>query len=407
MNYQELIHTYIDGGLQAHEEAELFSEMSHNSQLRIEFQEQMRLHRLAHSDMAATAVPPDITSSVFDTLGMPLPSTEAVVTNIETKSTTGKFPFIPVIYTALLSSLISAGIMYYFMSNNNATSISTQTITEWNKEQTKEDQQGNKGSKAVDGDTHKEQKIQHIPKIVYRYIDRESEPSRNTDIVQDTVKVSENISEQIKEEGVPDIYISNAQTQLPDMRFSSKNNTAPLVAKHNSLSTLLENSEIQNFSIIVRSMPIARYLPSVDLPNQNIPDINNIGIGLHYDLSENHSLGIEGGRELFSQEFTRVLGNQTVIYRQNPSLYWYGIAYRFSASDLSIGDGWLTPYAQGFAGWAQNGPLVKLAGGLRLLPETRISLFAGLEFSRLYYPVQAVYFSAEKYSFVAGASIRF
>ncbi len=406
MNYQELIHTYIEGDLSVQEESELFAEMSRNGELRTEFQGQMRLHKLAHSDMASTTVPPDITSSVFDTLGIPLPSTEAVIVSTNTEPTMGKFPFIPVIYTALLSSLISVGIMYYFM-NNNDTSKPPQRITEVNNRAVQGELPVLSNSGKQYDEFKKEKNEQQIPHIVYRHIERETNPSQNSNIVEDTTVINDNIPEQIKEEVVPDIYISNAQTQLPDIRFSAKNNTAPLVAKHNSLSTLLENSEIQNFSIIVRSMPIARYLPSVDLPNQNIPDINNIGIGLHYDLSEDHSLGIEGGRELFSQEFTRVLGNQTVIYRQNPSLYWYGIAYRFSASDLSIGDGWLTPYAQGFAGWAQNGPLVKLAGGLRLLPETRVSLFAGLEFSRLYYPVQAVYFSAEKYSFVAGASIRF
>lgn len=415
MNYQELIHTYIEGDLSAQEESELFAEMSRNGELRTEFQEQMRLHKLAHSDMAATVVPPDITSSVFETLGIPIDtvSTTAVMTST-TKTGT---PFLPIVFTAILSSLIAVGIAYYFMKDNTNTQQSDGEILNVRNNQQKEDTviteqktPNNPMTNKVEGNSK--------PLIVYRYI---SEQKDKNDLSKKQLfnQLSENkhdslsqnqLSEQSSESvtnavNTPNITHTQSQALMPSVvQNNSRNNVVSAIPHPFIFTTDTEN---KMFSLVIRSMPLARTTPDIDIPNQTSPDINNIALGLYYDLSEDHSVGIEGGRELYTQEFTRSFGNQTVIYRQLPSLYWYGLSYRFSATDLSIGNGWFVPYIQSFVGWAQNGPLAKVSGGFRLMPENPISLFAGIEASRLYYPVQAVYFHSDKYSITAGATIRF
>lgn len=409
MNYQELIHKYIDGDLSAEEETQFFSEMSSNGNMRTEFQEQMRLHRLAHSDMAATSVPPELTSSVFGSLGVPLPEIPVENTAVSSASATGKFPLIPVLYTAILTSLLTFGIAYYFLNKGNEQSITFTSPSKKNDKRVFAENNSTDNTLLTEIDENKKEKAnEKVPTIVYRYIQNPetthiNEPIHNN-VEKDSVEKESDEVPIYTDEG---ISISNVYSKNVSNTPFDRNNIKPLFAENRTLFDNVLNTESKQFSIVFRSMPFARFTPTIDLAKESAPDINNIGMGLYYDMSDDHALGIEIGREIFAQEFTRSISNQTVIYRQNPSLYWYGISYRFSASDLSIGEGWLTPYLQGFAGWAQNGPIVKLSGGFRFLPENQISLFAGIEASRLYFPVQAVYFFSDKYSITAGASVRF
>lgn len=451
MNHQLLIHDYIDGTLDAVQEDILFAQMAENQSLRAELNEQMRLHRLAKSDMAATSVPPDITASVFGGLGIPLPA--------ETPP-----PASPLFYgwgkwlslatAAILSSVLTVVVLTGWWNSTEQHTIpqSESHITPEPSATT-----GANTSAALplpspireSGTTH--------PKR-YNYHDNESASSGRTKegsffssrssrvrnssssaafLKSHTAREKRNtLHEAIQEELALDASYDAAKSAMENIESSTterreqtvlvpelsspslkqEGSGAPSTARPAYLHTIPYSAplyiqpsgltESKGLSLMLRGMPFAIFTPNISAISASKPDVNNIGAGLYYAIGDDHEFGIEVGRESYIQQYTRSIGGQSFEYRQNPALYFYGLSYRYTPSFLRIGDDWAGIYVQGAAAWAQNGPLFRGGGGIILLPQSRISLFGGGEYSYLYYPVQSTYFSSSKIAFTFGAALR-
>jgi hypothetical protein len=73
MTYERLIHEYLDEGLNEEMQQQLFSQLSLDESLRLEFNKQMKLHLLAKEDFEANAPSIELTNKVFQSAGFSVP----------------------------------------------------------------------------------------------------------------------------------------------------------------------------------------------------------------------------------------------------------------------------------------------------------------------------------------------
>ena len=127
----------------------------------------------------------------------------------------------------------------------------------------------------------------------------------------------------------------------------------------NSQLYLIEKSKI-NFQLkILNSVGSS---PNVSIGN-NANLYDNFSISGWYQINPFISVGIEGGKEQFSQEFST---KNNLVYQQRPGLIWYGASFRYSAKELII-PYFIYPYFQMFAGATTIGPLFKPQAGWYLI----------------------------------------
>jgi len=129
-------------------------------------------------------------------------------------------------------------------------------------------------------------------------------------------------------------------------------------------------------------------------------------LGIHYRLSDDHILGIDGGMERLSQEFTRVDFGVPTVYRQAPVIPWVGITYRLDVNDARLFSS-VVPSASVTAAWTQIGPMARAQALLRFTPESRMSIFLGVEGSLTAYPIQSTFFTTSILQVTYGISYRF
>ncbi len=139
---------------------------------------------------------------------------------------------------------------------------------------------------------------------------------------------------------------------------------------------------------------MSRSFPEIPLPSQISPSISAFNITGYYNLDENHSLGISFGREAFGQEFLEHRDGKPYMIRQNPMLWWYGLAYKYEP-DINI-FGFIRPYGSMFLGHGTVGPLGRIGLGIILYPDSPVSLLAGFEGSVLAYPVENTFYFTKK-----------
>ncbi|MBI3257901.1 MAG: hypothetical protein HYZ54_00220 [Ignavibacteriae bacterium] len=185
--------------------------------------------------------------------------------------------------------------------------------------------------------------------------------------------------------------------------FPVSNSIASFQNMNNVASLLLQPDDLLGITVEGYGISKISSFPNLSDNSVSLPFLSNLSTSVLYAISEHHAVGLAGGREVFHEDFTRDSYGQSFSYSQSPSLWWYGFAYRYSFSDIGIRG--LNPFIQGFAGWAQNGPLGKLTVGIRYTPEQRISFILGAEGSYLVYPVGGKYFTTQKVAFTYGMSV--
>lgn len=407
MLYGKLIHDYLDGTLESTEEDMLFAEMSANLEVRREFQLQTKLNSAIKKDMSLATTPVDATQAVFASLGFAIPSAN-IQGNIAMPPNSAKAgfwtKFYPHIITALLSGLVTA-IMFLWLSPNE---LDTKILMEDMARFSAPPVQQPLTSEITDRNAIK---IVEIPgKTVSIPVVRSFEiPDRQTKAkTENTVMSSE----------IPSEVNTPVETQINSQEISRSSviQKSPVITTTSTPSTIplykiMDDVHPTDFlpdellGIIVEGHGISKVssLPNLSDSPSSLPFLSNLSTSVLYEISEHHAVGLAGGREVFHEDFTRDSYGQSFSYRQSPSLWWYGVAYRYSFGDIGIKG--LHPFVQGFTGWAQNGPIGKATVGVRYTPEQRISFILGAQGSYLVYPVGNRYFTTQKIGLTYGMSI--
>lgn len=155
---------------------------------------------------------------------------------------------------------------------------------------------------------------------------------------------------------------------------------------------------VRNFNAIA--------FPSTTVPTNAAPLFDNASAGVYYTLSEHGHVGIEVGQESFAQVFETALDGQRVRIEQNPHTWWGAAGYRFVGDNAGILlDG--APLLEGSIGASRLGGIARASVGIDLAPDERWSFIVSLGGTVLAYQANQTWHLSTKVGVLYGAQARF
>lgn len=154
------------------------------------------------------------------------------------------------------------------------------------------------------------------------------------------------------------------------------------------------------FSLTMRGFAQHSFVDQTVTPVNN-PFINNLSVGLHYDMSEQDAVFVEVGQESLAQRYTGTENNYTVQYNQTYLAPWamIGWQHRF------VGNQAIRPLIRVGAGGMATGPMARMTLGMEYDISKSITLIGGIEGMSTLYSYQGQWFSTQKAGITYGARI--
>ena len=409
----EKLSLLLDGELSPEQEVSLFSELTLNDELRSEMRELLSIKNAVHSDSEAFVPSLAATTAVFQKAGYALPGAYY----IGLKSLLIKYAWVP-----LLVAVLTGFTTFSVMKNNHDTEIA-----------------------ALNSDMSK------MRDIVLSYktkIDRLNAENAQLQIVVSKPPVIREVIKYVKvpyvsakEVSVQDEDLALTQMDLreTDTKNLNGNNNLPLLSmsmgtdgyysgNHSQihlnnrtgeqLEYILDNSSYSPMPTNIYSNEKEYYirfggLAGITYPSVNVnspAELSNLIFGFYF-LSpyEDTYIGIEGGREPFSQQFYNVdPDGHKYLYEQRPNIWWGGtgiVAEFGNKIDALMG---ARPYAKLFLGASELGPLGKVSAGFNWKSTAwGLGAFLGVEGSMLGYQNQGAWYTSQKLGLTYGMSIQF
>jgi len=451
MSYEKLIHEYLDSGLDESAEQVLFAEVSSNSEVRTEFNHQIRLNNIAAKDMQTIVPPSDITKNVFTSLGFSPPIQP--IASIVTSSFINWKKYSSYIFTALLGATISYLIFFGdtsipHIAFNQNTSNTNNTI-----QKTHFKQNSNKAiaSSFSDGfyvsnannyiinnknnaydislpildNSTKSNKLESIPSNQSKnynsnsnfassfnssFIDNKNENSKSffTELVDGlTSLLSDGLIIEPFTNNENDYNKSKSESEnLKDINLG--NGLIPTKILGNNNSTFQNNiiNEIETNWTVQFRMNTNKSFPDVNISN-NTELFDNMSISILYDIKNDFFVGAEFGKERYGLEYQRTIAGSKQIEAKNPSLIWYGANLKWMPSKL-FANSFFNPYAQLGLGATTIGPMARGQAGVYIRPDVRFSLLFGYEFSKLWYKAgQNSFYNSNNQGYSIGINYNF
>jgi len=428
MSYSRLIHDYLDGELEQSQQDALFNHLAANTDVRSEFNQQVKLHLIAQKDMATISPPVSTTNAIFASLGFTIPpggysagAGGAAVAATKSAGLAHLFwgflvRYTPNLFTALLTAGIT-GAVIFFMTKGF---VGNQTNNADNHESAKNAVKQTEQIMAANGTTNqvKAPDSKEISRIVSKAINnyfQKYESNYITYMNNLDKAVTDNkspITE--KDESYTDGAMANKIFTAYDnnvLLVKDIKNPEPVITNFikpfdiNANKTAIPgfNNLKSNFSLQLRGF--SNVSSQANMPTNSKPWFNDMSASINYNLNENNIIGVEVGQEAFLQQFVINEPNgKKLSWKQNPTRIWYGGLYRFSFTDFLIPK-ILYPYSQIFAGATPFGPLGRLQAGLQYTPDKRVTFTMGAEYSALIYNVQGNLFATKKFGLTYGVSI--
>lgn len=417
MKFEDLLNHYLDGSLDETSEQTMFSAIAANDEYRKDFSDALRVRSAVHQETLAITVPEGLTNSVFSSLGYDIVESTSVSAGIPWWRSTlsgikNSFPYI-------LSSAAGAFVMWYLLSlssNNNTISINTR--------------QPSYGESASHHGTEQLPYQNETPTSLHHLQNSEQQDKtpviiKHHYIYEKKHNVDKNQTETPAIENNNDLSIGS----LPSENISIEI-TSPLIYKNEPFSiNVSDNSFINNHTLpqlqlsdsenefsnnnknflpvefSIRSLQL-RPQEQVNVAGNDGIGINNIAIALFYRLDSEWSIGIEGGREPFSQTYS--IENDIAIenIRQFPTLWWGGLTGRYEGRSL-LGKSVPFPTAVGATGLAETGAYFRgtLGIGWDIVPSVTMSV--GAELAQLFYSVDQRSYKSTNFGWMYGFTIRF
>lgn len=400
MSYAKLIHDFLDEGLSGPEEDSLFAELNRNSELRNEFNRQVKMHVITQNDMASIAPPLATTAAVFSALGFSVP-VEPVVRPLPVAVPGSKFKkilgkYLPAIIALFISAVITAFIVMILSNDENKTEYA-----------------GKFAAGATDNSLNITTKSVDADKRVYPImssIENGNPQSANTGLIANNQRKPEdnqvltNPTSPV-ERWIPVFEpaktdIAPGHNELPSDRTTVNANDTYSSVLSKNVHTVFDSgyfiikeglSDISRYELLVRAangslFDIGGTFPQLDENLKSGSILNDKSIGVFYRLNDNLIVGLELGKEVYNQEFKYYDGGINKVQKQSPSLFWYGATLRYTPFDLMLNDDFY-PYIQATAGGTDIGLLGKVQAGISLDLLRNIGVNIGYEYSGAQYSI--------------------
>lgn len=386
-----MLHAFMDGELGGAQEEVLFHKLSGDASLRAEMQDHLSIRKAVQHDIEAFTPPASATTAIFATLGFTIPSTSATAAAGGTTIARG-FMFGGAAAALILATAVFLFWLFPFASDP------AQGVVE---------------------------RVVSSPSSVVVI----EEPASVPDLpLSDTRSAHSAFSAAAPASGVSNRSAASNSSAASD---ASARAIAPAAIAERTItprdmellaSAIAEPGEpqrvrtgqVQFYDLIPKPDGVTLYArnvalrsdPAPTVVSQSEPWFRNVNLGLMYALDDHHSIGIEGGREPFSQHFSGVndLGLNVRI-EQNPLAYWATAVYQFTGDPLLPH---VHPFVQLQAGGAfELGGLGRATIGLKFRPYDRIAVIVGAEGGMLLYRFQRNWFTTNKLGLTYGLTFEF
>lgn len=393
MNYRDHINDLLDGDLEAMHESSLFGELAVNADLRAELKQQLAIRSAVQNDRAALVPPIALTSSVFSGLGFagPLAGAAAGAVGGSLLST-----WLPKIGIPLLAAATATAITWGVLrSDTPQQQQSPQIVTQALPQQ----------AEVKAGETIIVQKpcthnaqlaaLRRDNAALRAELDRTPEqPSVEQPLAEQNTEGTETPA--VAMQPAQRVTLTNATTlsQVSDQRMIQQTALQPIS---------MRSTMFPAFIIQMRGMSTSS-LVDVSAPAQTTW-YENVGLGLLYQLSDNHAVGVEMGSEVFPMSFQGNVNGQVIQYQQQPQSMWAGAAYRYTLSPL--GSSGFSPFGQVLLGGTSFGPLGRVTAGFQYSPAGPLSFMLGVEGTAMAYQFNSAWFTSSKLGLTYGVAVRF
>lgn len=391
MTYDQMIHEYLDTGLNGAEEDALFQALAQDQSLRGEFEQQLSMMKIASNDMNNISPPIESTNAVFSSLGFSIPSgsTEAPVSEGSRKPGASIFASasgvsILSLFSDNLSTLASVAI---------AATISTLLFMNF-------DMKLNNGNSELTGVT-----------LAQNYYDDAS----HSEIP--IVSASDNTLENNNNQSYSSNGASNNVASIYSENDNANNSTIITERDDNEDLASLENEYLESNSSIQKetsssfnqdissngyarvkvnminheSQPVVplsidngNYIEdagfAVELrggsnPNQN-ELLNDMMIGVNFEIVDDlHAIGLIGSEQYVVRTSNPLTPNEQVTFN-NESMTSFNLGLRYAPDELIL-SGLITPYVQITGGGLSNGFAMGAESGLMFNLNNTYSIMVG------------------------------
>lgn len=404
MDNRDHINELLDGELDAMHEPTLFGELAVDPELRAEFKQQLAIRSAVQNDRVALVPPVALTSSVFSGLGFagPLAGAAAGAVGGGLLAT-----WLPKVGIPLLAAAVATGITWGVLRGSEQTSTVVQT--QQNSVQAEVRQTPSQPTATTGAPVVIQQPCSHDVQLAA--LRRENAALRSELLRITEQRESE---QQVAEQPIAVQNIEGtdtpAQPMVPAQKVVLTNAIALApssdvrVIRQSSLQPIsMRSTMYPAFLVQVRGMS-ASPLIDVNAPAQTAW-YENVGVGLLYQLSDNHAVGVEMGSEVFPMSFQGAVNGQTIRYQQQPQSMWAGASYRYTLSQL--GSSGFAPFGQVLLGGTSFGPLGRMTAGFQYSPAGPLSFMLGVEGTAMAYQFNSLWFSSTKLGLTYGVAVRF
>ncbi len=366
---ERMLHAFLDGELDGAHEEVLFRKLSSNPELRTEMQENLAIRKAIQHDTEAFTPPAAATSAVFGALGFSMPPAGSINPAAASGNILKRF------WMSGGSALfaVAAAILIYLqfpapVQEDPVRLVSippTQLL------------------------------VEETPALSDIPVSAPAPVTRRTVTASDAIPV------------VPVAAVEERTLALRPV------GTLPGKGDRSPRTRYVQNGQVYFFDLLptptglsLQARNVAmRSDPAPRTVSQSEPWFRNVNLGLMYALSENHSIGIEGGQEAFPQHFDGIEDGGAVRYEQNPLAYWATAVYQFNGDALLPH---VHPFAQVQLGGAfRLGALARATAGIKFKPFERIAIVIGAEGSLLMYRFQNNWFQTDKLGLTYGLAYEF
>jgi hypothetical protein len=423
----EVIHLFLDGEATNAQRSSLFTAMANDSGLQDEFDRALKLKNALAAEAQTVRPSALLTAALFEKAGVAtlgLGGGAAVGTAVTTAVKTGWFAAAAKFLIPAATALLGGAATYTLMHNSEGKSNTDNIRNEQIVSTQNESQNSSLQNRATNISGATSNGIQNTSRGENDAVTSSKEvkniPSNSTAVKVKTVYVHIPVHDTIYKPAVVDPDLSNAanppaqsSNEMPQVASATPRNEdagveksadiAGVVDTRTSLTSLRgDQSNASNWLVGVRGVSAMAIYPERDLSSGAADIFNNVSINVQYDVSHNHSFGIEGGTESFP---INVVNSDGSIYKKW-SLALFGGYYRFTADQIGF-LGNIRPFFQVLGGGSISGPIGKLTSGIIWEPGDRVQLMLGVEGMQQWYTYQSNWYHGQKLSMTTGVAVRF
>lgn len=421
MSMNNLLHEYLDTGLDPGAEESLFAELSRDAALRSEFNRHLQLQMIARQDMSTISPPGEVTGAVFSSLGFSVPG--------ELQKSKPGFLKKNLAVLLLLLFVSAAGTGGYYLYNENsrlagelestkselASAREIPTVSSTAAENagpaiTSENNSGtafsnssaNSGMSGKFAESGNSTGNGANSQLAYgNRGNRERFITGGDNKSQSGLAENTAAGKYLTLKVMPFDYSGNHVVQGGYENYYASNGVSAGNPGGMQMSGIPLNSSFQLFG--TDAGPEIHKISLMRVGDNEVDAIYGFAIRYDYQISDGWAIGAEYGRDMFFQSFDSLGGSVTV--NQSPILTWYGANINWTPDfgiserlDFQIGGG---------AAWSVHGPVINgnILASYRLIGN--VSFVAGYRQNWLIYNVGGDLYNSNAGAFTGGLRIGF